>query len=234
MRVLACDATLIDIALPACSDTSGYTATLSRALCTTHELVATYIPPTDDDGARLRLTLPATPLRRGVWTLSVTTPCGCRNSAVFFEGCAPPALPSTHFPTRDTPTPVPVSCAPALQPDLGAANPVLGFDFSRSSDGLTTGIDSEADPAFGEPTAPAPVYTQVTLYTTDAAPLTLVGQIAPVPDALNGSTWTLLDRYGRALATGLLTVTADVATLEGVLAVPLGCGTHYLTLEPTP
>lgn len=239
MRTIACDATTFDIALPACAsvDPADYSAEISRDGCKTYvlalELLSPPAPappifptPTPAD-LTLRISLPAT-RTQGVWCLAITTPCGCYRTSIFLYQCALPAFVGTHDPTR-TPLDT-VDCTPAIQPDLNAPNPVLGFTFARTD--THTGVDL-TDPAYGAVLlpAPTPALTTLQLGAPVADPLAFAGTLAPMPAALDTLGWRLLDAHGYELAHGALAIAAGVATLSATLAAPLGCGKHYLAID---
>lgn len=239
MRTIACDATTFELQLPGCADDAAgsYSASLTRGLIAAHTLDVTVLDPPTGPPV-LSLALPdqtVTPLKRGVWTLSVKTPCGCYSALVFAEGCRPPALGALHTPAREPIAPTPVQCGPDLQHDLEAANPVLGVIFARSSDDQLTGIDLQADPPYGEfiepPAAPALTATAIN---AEIHGLSLVGTLAPLAPSLNGAPWTLRDRDGRTIANGVLTVVGGVGTLTATLAEYLGCGPHTLAITGVP
>lgn len=116
MHVIRCGDTSLTLQLPECGATHGapapaLTVNLTRRNCPL--LALTPLPPLPDDAPTvLRLALPAELPRRGVWGVSVLSPCGCYRLPVFVDSCAAPAQPSTHLPTRNTPAPVPVVCPP--------------------------------------------------------------------------------------------------------------------------
>lgn len=231
MQIIACNQTVLALRLPPCTDPAGYTATLSRENRPLYVL-ARFVPeppppgepePPPDPNSYFMLPdpLPA----RGVWSLSLKSSCGCYSTPLYFATCAPPALPGTLLPTRDTPTPVPVRCVPALQPDLETFPVVLGFVFAR--DQTHTGVDLQADPPLGGVLTPAPAYTALAITADDQA---LVGGFSPWPiDA--PTAWSLRDRHGRELAQGLLTTADGLASFAAALLAPLDCGDHYLILE---
>lgn len=236
MRVLGCDNDTLALELPACPAPTGagsYKVTLSRSHCVTQTLVFALIAATPTTPAFINVVLPAPSLslKRGVWVLSVTTPCGCYSTPVYLDRCRVPLLPGNNFPTRDTPTPVPVKCSPPLQPDLNAQNPVLGFVFARSSDGTFTGA-SLGPPAYGAQVPPFPPLTFFDI-NTDSDGLGLEGVLeAPGIAALAGASWQLLDVTGREIAAGELTsFEADTLVFEAALLDFLSCGLHYLAIN---
>ena len=238
MRVLGCDVDTLDLQLPECPElglVSRYSATLSRGHCATQALSFVLVPATPTSPPHIRLTLPPPSLflRRGVWRLSVNTPCGCYSTAVYLDRCPAPAAPAAHLPTRDTPTPIPVQCSPPLEPDLGAPEPVLGFVFARSSDGSSTGATS-SEPVFGSQAVPFPPLTFFEIGAdSDALVFEAVLEAPGIDTLLGGRDWQLLDTSGREVSAGLVTSGAvDRVELTGPLLDFLACGLHYLVINP--
>jgi len=99
-----CTSTEIRLNLPLCASAISK-ATLSRARCLTHELQAVLVDP----GTIALSEIPAD-LRRGVWTLTLTTDCGCYSAPMHVDICQVPGFISTPTPTNDGPFPTPVCC----------------------------------------------------------------------------------------------------------------------------
>lgn len=73
-------------------------ATLSRWFCQSYDLAISAV------GADGSFTVGPVPddIRRGVWTLSFDTPCGCFTAQVFVDVCTAPAFTGKHTATPDT------------------------------------------------------------------------------------------------------------------------------------
>jgi hypothetical protein len=233
VRTFACDADAIMVTLPACAvaDPARYSASLSRPGQLSYVLGVTLVPPSAVSSMQLELVLPIAPAprpsKRGSWTLSITTPCGCYSVPMWLDTCAAPALPGVHTPTR---LPVVTACTPEIQPDLTAMWPLIGLTFARSADGLRTGIDGTAVPPYGQLGLPAPTPAVVVTLTAVDATGALSGSLSPTVPALNGQGWRLIDRHGRVVTSGIVAAGA----LTAALAAPLGCGQHYLAFGSPP
>ena len=228
MRFLACTDTTLLLSIPGCATaltTANVKAYASRADAVSQELTFTITPPTAQGAVALELNVPPN-LARGVWQFNVQTPCGCYQLSAYVNGCVAPALPGTHHATSGPPE----ACIPLLQADLLATTPVIGVRFARSADNTHTGVDLAADPIYGSLLDPHPALTTLEL-TALVDGLALVGSLAPLPLALDGRPWALLDAHGRELASGTLAVNAGAGTLSAPLAFPLSCGIHYLRIE---
>lgn len=171
MVIIDCEDPVLRLRLPSCAATVE-AATLSRQHCPTHELTAELV---DGD-----LHLDGIPLlsRRGVWTLTLTTNCGCFDAKVFLDICRAPGFTSTHHDTLQQ-DPIQECCAPDL-----VWPATLGF----------TGPD-------GDLLQPSPPLSEFVV--TDAEDSFTV-QLAPIPEGYTG--WELLDHEGRPVASGDLPV----------------------------
>ena len=227
MKILACTDATVLLSVPACGTTLS--SNNLKAWATRHgqnqvALEVSVTPPSSSGAVGIELTLPAG-AKRGVWRITLETPCGCYETQAFFNGCQTPALVGTYFPT-DTPY-VPCAPLPALQPDLLVRPVVMGLVFSRAGD--TIGIDLGAEPIQGRLVEPYPALTTVELTALQGGS-DIVGSLAPVPQALDGANWDLYDAYGRRVANGGVTVAGAAGTLYGSVSRALGCGRHTLVI----
>jgi len=233
MRIFACDDAAITVTLPMCAiaDPARYSASLSRPGQPSYVLAVTLVPPSAVSSMQLELVLPIAPAprpsKRGSWTLSITTPCGCYSLEMWLDVCAAPLLSGVHTPTR---LPVVTACTPAIQPNLTAPRPVIGLTFARSADGLSTGIALTAVPPYGQLGLPAPIPAVVVTLTVLDATGALSGSLSPAPAGLVGQPWRLLNRHGREIVAGIAT-SAGVGQVAfaATLTTELNCGAHYLT-----
>lgn len=98
MKIITCDPATVTLIVPLCAE-APTSAHLHRRNCATYELTAT---PDPDDAQTLILSGIPTDALRGVYRLSIATPCGCYETRVFLDLCQAPRLPSVHTPTADT------------------------------------------------------------------------------------------------------------------------------------
>lgn len=226
MRILSCMDTTLELLLGQCS-AAPTAAKLSRdgepdiAL-----LWASRPAPSPSTGTVVSLFLDPTavPLvypKRGVWQLYITA-CQLYKADIWVDACPSPGFVPAYAATRDSLTNLPVNCAPDIQPNLAALNPVIGFHASPSDDLSHTGIDT--DVPYGTFLDPAPTLTTFRVTSNGA---TLQAVINPIIKP-NGTPYQLYDGYGNLLASGALTIVGSTASFSTPLA--LACADYYLVL----
>lgn len=94
---ITCDPATVRLIVPMCAE-QPITAALSRRSHCTHELAIT------TSGQNVTLSDIPDDIERGVWRLSIATPCGCYEMDVFMDMCPPIRVESVHTPTDDTGT----------------------------------------------------------------------------------------------------------------------------------
>lgn len=104
MKRIDCETNDVSLKLPPCAGALlSVTATLTRPNYISVPLI---VSQSLTDADQLLLTLPVPTVQvpapaRGVWTLIVTTPCGCFTAPVYTD-CPPPQLAGVHYPTAIT------------------------------------------------------------------------------------------------------------------------------------
>lgn len=107
MKILDCANRVVHMTLAQCADTIA-TARAHHPKHGSIDLVHTHDPSTH----LAALTFPED-TKQGVYTIKLTTNCGCFTSPVYFQ-CHPPTHLSDHWPTRDPDAPLP---APECDPE---------------------------------------------------------------------------------------------------------------------
>jgi hypothetical protein len=204
--VIACANPTLRLRLPSCAKIIT-AATLSRP---DHPLI-TLTPPTQTVPGDVALTGIPDDAPRGVYTLALTSDCGCYSTLVYLNVCPPIAFVPTHTPTGATQQSI-ECCEPDTQPDWDTIPVVAAFHVTQPTPGtyLLT-----LDPPVPEGLALS--YSVL----TDTLTVTLASPAPADPQDIY-----LIDSSGIILATGQspdLTLTFD-----------LRCASYWLQIGATP
>lgn len=107
---------LPDLKIPLCNGDLP-TAQMRRAWHSPVDLPVNFADPSNPEDDTLRLGPLPTGVMAGVWSLVVSSPCGCFIEKLSVT-CPAPAHPSTHTPT-DTGWPAGGEAPPECEPDTG-------------------------------------------------------------------------------------------------------------------
>lgn len=132
MRVIDCDPAEIRLRLPPCA--SAITAATLTGPGELITLTATVEPidPADPDARRVTLTGIPDTAPKGVWTLNLTSECGCWYTNVYLNMCPRPQMLSEHVPTPGAGGPSTECCLPEPSPDYDGEPPYVAvFDVTR-------------------------------------------------------------------------------------------------------